>query len=71
MTDYDLNETLPQLHTCKLVFSFVGEFRWLYCVIREPQEKEQNTQNYLHEIPAYPVVFLHSSQAGVILCSKM
>lgn len=37
---------LPELHTSKLVFSFVGEFAWLYCVIGHPQEKEQKTQDY-------------------------
>lgn len=32
-------------------------------MIGHPQEKDQETQDYLHDVLACPVVFFHSSQA--------
>lgn len=48
----------------------MGEFPWWYWVRGHPQEKEQKTEDYLCDVPAGPVVFFHSYQAGVIICSK-
>lgn len=35
-----------------------------------PQEKEQKTKDFLHFVPACPVIFFHSSQAGVPIRSR-